>query len=73
VIRSVRVPRLTPNGEFSRLGWPSMTLSRDARFLSFRVIEPRGAQRVARSGVVDLATGQVTYGCDVGCLRIVLR
>ena len=81
VVRMASVPRLTQSGEFSPLGgWFAGTLSRDGRFLSFRILEQggaglgnTGATRFARSGVVNLVTGELTYGCDVGCFLTVLR
>jgi hypothetical protein len=50
-------------------------LSHDGTWLGFVVSEPRRdpfAQFVSRAGVVDLATGQVTYLCDGGCFRLLL-
>jgi hypothetical protein len=66
-----RIPRFTtedPSTEIFFVG-----LSRDARYLSVRVFEARSGQRVQRIGVIDLASGRATYGCDVDCVRLTLR
>lgn len=75
VIRSVRIPQLTAHGAFGELTalYGLMTLSRDGKFLSFRILERPGDVQTARVGVVELNTGQLTYACDVDCRRLVLR
>jgi hypothetical protein len=70
-LRTIRLPQLTTQGSIDRAGF-----SRDGQFLAFVMTESRGApfvQFVSRAGVVDLATGQVTYLCNGGCDYLLLR
>jgi hypothetical protein len=71
LLRRVPLPQFAAHGTTDVFG----DLSHDGTWLGFVVSEPRRdpfAQFVARAGVVDLTTGQVTYLCDGGCFRLLL-
>ena len=65
LLRRTRLPQLPVVGEF----W--VGLSRDGRFMSFEGEASGGGEW--RAGVIDLATGHVTYLCEGGCDYFTLR
>lgn len=72
LLRRTPIPQLATPG--STIAFAQ--LSRDGNSIGFVVNELRSAPLVDfvfRAGVVDLATGQVTYLCDSGCDWLLLR
>jgi hypothetical protein len=67
VVRTIQLPQLTTDGTLNQAG-----LSRDGRTFSFVLREIRGREVKFRAGVVDIATGQVTFVCDVDCARLAI-
>lgn len=72
-----RIPAFTSSVDERAFIW---TLSRDGRYLSFvtsgQAVPGVGLQVLQRVGVVELATGQVTYACPPGprgCGNLTLR
>jgi hypothetical protein len=71
LLRRVPLPQFAAPGTIQFYGF----LSHDRKSLSFTVSEPHRdpfPDFAPRAGVVDLATGQVTYLCDRGCGGLLL-
>jgi hypothetical protein len=67
----LRTPHLP---QFAREGQGFIaTLSRDGRSLGFIANDLNGFSPGPRAGVIDLATGDVTYLCDAGCWYLLVR
>ncbi len=73
---SGRLLRRTPLPRLASAGTIASGLSSDGRFMSFDVtafVRGPSGQNLPRTGVVDLATGRVTYLCDSRCDYLYLR
>lgn len=67
----VRIPSLTKDDAFG--GIDQLYLSRDGRYLAFRVRETVAFQPTYRAGLIEVATGQVLYACPFQCHRLAVR